>query len=133
MLIIYNKNMTKYKNKTIFLSFKFAFRGIFLVLKSQQNFRLGVIISLFAIIFGILLKLSFVELAIIIIAASFVLFAELANTVIEFVVDAYFKNNYSKIAGMSKDIAAGTVLLAVFNFVIVGALLFLPKLIILFK
>ena len=119
--------MSKYRNKTTFSSFRYAIRGLLLAVKSQRNFRMGIFMGLTAIIATILLKFNFIETAIIILTIGFVLFAELINTVIEFIVDAYFGNNHSEIAGMSKDIAAGTVFLSVVIAAIIGGLLFFPK------
>ena len=68
-------------------------------------------------------------MALITLSIGFVLFAELTNTVTEFVVDTYFRTKYSEIAKMSKDVAAGSVLLAIFISGIIGAILFLPKII----
>ena len=42
----------------------------------------------------------------------FVLIVEMINSVIEFVIDAYYKNKWAKLAKLSKDIAAGAVLLS---------------------
>lgn len=121
--------MTKFRNKTIFSSFKYAFRGIFIALKSQRNFRAGFLIALAVILSSVLLKFSFVEIAITVLTIGFVLFAELVNTVIEFIVDTYFGDNHSEIAKTSKDIAAGTVLFSIFISAVIGGLLFLPKVI----
>lgn len=119
--------MTKYKNRTTFSSFKYALRGILLAIKSQKNVRTGFLIGLLVIFCAILLDFTFIEIALTIIAISFVVFAELINTTIEFVMDTYYGNRHSSLAGMSKDIAAGTVLFAIFNAAVIGMLLFIPK------
>ena len=61
------------------------------------------------------------------------LFAELMNTVIEFVVDAYFGNKYSILAKMAKDISAGAVFICAIISTMIGILLFLPRFIEFFK
>ena len=96
--------MSKYKASNIFSSFKFAFRGLLLAIKSQRNFRTEVIIAVIVLIAAVILKLSNIEIAVLILTIGFMLFAELTNTVVEFVVDAYFGNKYSILAKMSKDI-----------------------------
>jgi diacylglycerol kinase len=68
-------------------------------------------------------------MAILVLVIGFILYAELLNTVIEFVVDAYFGHKYSILAKMAKDISAGAVLLSAITAIIVGILLFLPKII----
>jgi len=121
--------MSKYKNNSVFKSLTYAYRGIALALKSQRNFRFDFLFGVFIFILAIFLHFSFVELAVLILTINAVLFAELMNTVIEFVIDAYYGNRYSVIAKMSKDIAAGAVLLTAISAIIVGMMLFLPKII----
>src|SRR3989339_1882922 len=101
--------MSKYKASNIFVSFRFAIRGLLLALKSQRNFRADLIIGAGVIIAANLLKASNIEVAILALTIGFILFAELINTVIEFVVDAYFGNKYSTLAKMAKDTSAGAV------------------------
>jgi len=121
--------MSKYKTGSIFKSLTYAYRGIALALKSQRNFRFDFIFGIFIFILAIFLHFSYIELAILVLTINAVLFAELMNTVIEFVIDAYYGNRYSIIAKMSKDIAAGAVLLTAIGSLIVGLMLFLPKII----
>lgn len=121
--------MSKYKNGTILKSLTYAYRGIALALKSQRNFRFDFFFGIFVVIFAVFLHFSYIELAILILTINAVLFAELMNTVIEFVIDAYYGNRYSIIAKMSKDIAAGAVLLTAISALVIGLMLFLPKII----
>jgi len=121
--------MSKYKNSTILKSLTYAYRGVALALKSQRNFRFDFIFGIFIFILAVCLHFSLIKLAILVLTINAVLFAELINTVIEFVVDAYYGNRYSVIAKMSKDIAAGAVLLTAISSVFVGLMLFLPKII----
>ena len=124
--------MTKYKNSSIFQSLTYAYRGVALALKSQRNFRFDFIFGFFVLAVAIFLRFSYVELAVLVLAINAVLFAELINTVIEFVIDAYYGNRYSIVAKMSKDIAAGAVLVTAISSVIIGLLLFTPKVVNLF-
>ncbi|EKE04312.1 MAG: hypothetical protein ACD_20C00086G0002 [uncultured bacterium] len=121
--------MTKYKSSNIFVSFRFAIRGILLALKSQRNFRADLIIATGVIIAANLLKLPTVEVAILVLMIGFMLFAELINTVIEFVIDAYFGNKFSILAKMAKDISAGAVFISAVTAITIGILIFWPKLI----
>ena len=125
--------MTKYKTKSIFSSMMIAFRGIMLALKSQRNFRFDFIFGIAVFIVALLMRFSGGELAVLILTVNSVLFAELINTVIEFVIDAYYGNRYSIIAKMSKDISAGAVLITAVSSVTIGLILFVPKFIKLYK
>jgi len=121
--------MSKYKTSSIFKSMTYAYRGIALALKSQRNFRFDFVFGIFVFAAGLFLHFSYIELAVLILNINAVLFAELMNTVIEFVIDAYYGNRYSVIAKMSKDIAAGAVLLTAISSLIIGLLLFVPKIV----
>lgn len=124
--------MTKYKAENIFMSFQFAIRGLLLSIKSQKNFRTELIIGIIAMILGCYFHFNTTEFALLILTITIVLMAELFNTVIEFVVDAYFGQKYSMLAKMAKDISAGTVLLVSIASLGIGIVLFLPKVMILF-
>ena len=119
--------MSKYKTGSIFKSMTFAYRGVALALKSQRNFRFDFIFGFLVLGVALFLHFSYIELAVLVLNINAVLFAELMNTVIEFIIDAYYGNRYSVIAKMSKDIAAGAVLLTAISALIVGLLLFVPK------
>lgn len=124
--------MSKYKAGNLFISFKFATRGVLLALKSERNFRLDLIFGFIAFMLALYFHFSVIEMAILLITISFVLFAELFNTVIEFIVDAYFGNKYSILAKMAKDTSAGAVLIVAATAVGIGLLLFFPKILQLF-
>ena len=119
--------MSKYRASNILMSFKFAARGLTLAIRSQKNFRTDLLIGAAAIALSIFLKFTPVETAILVLLIGYILVAELFNTVIEFVVDAYFGHKYSILAKMAKDISAGAVLVSAVICVIIGILLFLPK------
>ena len=56
-----------------------------------------------------------------------VLILELLNTAIESLVDLNVKNKFDKLAKISKDCSAASVLLASFNSIFVAAFIFFPK------
>ena len=119
--------MSKYKASGVFESMGFAFRGILISLKSQLNFRGEVATGIMGLILALYLRFTYVELAIFVFTVALMLFAEMMNTVNEFIIDAYFGNKYSVLAKMGKDICAGAVFLISFLSVIIGILLFAPK------
>lgn len=121
--------MSKYSHNNFFKSFATARKGIRLALKSQKNFRIHLIIAVFVLIFAILFKFNYIELSILVFAVGFVLISELFNSVIEFSLDAYYKNKYSSLVKMAKDMAAGGVLIATIISIIIGVILFGNKLI----
>ena len=107
-------------------SVKFAVRGIATMLKTQHNAWLHAAATAVVISTGVLLKLSFGEWCWIVLAITSVWTAEALNTAFEFLTDVA-SPNFHPIAGQAKDVAAGAVLLAAIGAVIIGALVFWPK------
>ena len=121
--------MTKYRNSTIFSSFNNAIRGLFIGIRSQRNIKFAIFISVIVLIAAFMLKFTAIDLALTFTSIVFDVFAELVNTTIEYVIDAYYRNKYSDIARFCKDVAAGTVLIAIVNAFVIGSLLFAPKIV----
>ncbi len=108
-------------------SFGFAFEGLKAAILKGRNFRIQLTIGTFAVILGVIFKLSFTEWLNLIIIITLVLILELVNTSIEALVDLVSPEIQEK-AKLAKDVAAATVLIASIGSVIIGVLLFLPKL-----
>jgi len=107
-------------------SFKYAFRGIAMVLKSEKNMLIHVIISILVLICGILFQISTTEWMICLLCFGLVFSTEMMNTAIETLVDLVSPNHH-KLAGKAKDIAAGAVLVAAIFAAITGLIIFIPK------
>ena len=104
-----------------------ATSGLYLAFRTQKNFRKHIIIAVSILILAFLLKAKGMEIAIIVATNTCVLVAELINSVIEFVMDAYYKNKYSRLCKFAKDIAAGAVLLCAISSAIIAAILLVPR------
>ena len=116
--------MTRFKSQGFGKTFKNARKGFRLVLKSEMNLRVHVVIAMLVLLFAYLLDFSSLEYCILLLAISTVIVAEMLNTAIEFTLDAIFHNRYSRMVGMAKDISAGAVMFASFISVFVGLILF---------
>ena len=114
------------KKEPIYKSFYYAVSGIFLGLKKERNIKIHFIVMLFVIIFGILLKISAIEWAICIILFGLVISLEYVNTAIENTVDLITDKRCEK-ARIAKDTAASAVLFASLVALIVGLIIFVPK------
>ena len=90
----------------------YALNGVRLTFKSQRNFRKHLLIALLSLIVSYFAGFSVLEICVVIFANTFVLVIEMLNSVVEFVIDAYYRNKWAKLAKLSKDIAAGAVLLS---------------------
>lgn len=121
--------MSKYSHNNFFKSFATARKGIRLALKSQKNFRIHLIVAIIVFILALLFKFNYIEFCILLFAIGFVLVSELFNSVIEFSLDAYYRNKYSTLVKMAKDMAAGGVLIATVVCVLIGIILFGNKII----
>jgi diacylglycerol kinase len=107
-------------------SFGYALRGLKIVVISQQNFRFHFIVACMVVMAGILARLTVIEWCIITITIFLVFAIEVVNTAIEKLVD-FVSPGFHEQAGMVKDISAAAVLLTAFGAVIVGIIIFLPR------
>src|SRR5699024_12073102 len=80
------------------------------------------------IIINIILKISVTEWAIVMLTIGSVLITETFNTCMEWLID-YVKPDIHPTAKRIKDVAAGGVLIATIISVIIGFLIYLPKII----
>ena len=118
--------MTKFKSSSVKKSFSNAIRGLKLALFSQRNFRIEVIIAFIVVIAALCLKVSHSDLCILIIMIAIVLICELLNSIIEFTLDAVYRNHYSKLVEMAKDMSAGLVFFVSMISVVIGLIVFVP-------
>lgn len=119
--------MKEYDNTTsYFKSFYYAFNGIITAAKQEQNlwFHLDAVIVVTGL--GWYFELSRIEWISIILCFGLVISAELLNSAIERIVDL-ISPEYNPKAGIIKDIAAGAVLFAAIISIIVGLIVFIPK------
>lgn len=114
------------KKEPIYKSFYYAISGIFLGLKKERNVKIHFIIMLFVIIFGILLKINAVEWVICIILFGLVISLEYVNTAIENTVDLITDKRCEK-ARIAKDTSAAAVLFVSIVSIVVGLIIFVPK------
>ena len=114
-----------FKVSKIPASFRYAFRGIWHVLRSEQNLQIHAIATVVAITLAILFRVSAIELAIVLLAVGFVLASEILNTVIEDFLDIVHPAHHDSVRRI-KDALAGAVLLAAVIALAVGALVFGP-------
>jgi diacylglycerol kinase len=108
-------------------SFKYAFEGIFLLLKTQHNAWIHFISTIAVVLTGLLFKLSTTEWCLIILSIIIVWMSEALNTACEFLADVT-SPEFHPLIKKSKDVAAGAVLITAIGAVVIGLLIFLPKL-----
>ena len=113
--------------KNRILSFKFAFRGIGLLISSQPNARLHLFATVVVVFFAVFFKLNSWEWCILTVAITLVWITEALNSALEFLADS-ITTEFNPLIKKAKDLAAGAVLLSAIGAVILGILVFLPHL-----
>lgn len=116
-------NKRKYKYSE---TFKFALEGIRVSFINEKNIRFHLFFSVFVIVFGIIFNLTQTEWMFIFFAIAGMIIVEMINTAIERVVDLV-TDQYHPLAKQAKDIAAGAVLIYAILSVVIGMIIFIPK------
>ena len=104
-----------------------AARGVGIAVRSERNIRVHFVAFLFAVLLGAFLGLSATEWILLVLCSALVVSAEMLNSGIEFLADTLHPDDHPGI-GKAKDVAAGAVLITAVAALVVGAILFLPKL-----
>jgi diacylglycerol kinase len=106
-------------------SFSYAAKGVMLVAREEQNFRVQLLIGLAVVVLMFLLGLRTSEKALLTLAIVLVLVLELVNSIFERLVDMMKPRIHHYVEDI-KDIMAGTVLVASIGSLLIGALIFWP-------
>lgn len=112
------------------ISFKHAWEGLVWAFKTQPNFKVHLSFSIFVIILGFIFQITYIEMTILVLTIVFGLSIEMVNTSIETLTDLV-TTEYKKSAKISKDVAAGMMLLAAIGAVGVASFIFIPRIFIL--
>lgn len=119
----------KSKDKRTFKgSVKNCLDGISYVTKSEKNFKREIALGIIALILSYILKIDKIEFIIILTMICLVLTTEIINTAIERAVDLVTKE-YHELARIAKDVSAGSVLVTSIFSLIIGIIIFMPKII----
>jgi diacylglycerol kinase len=108
-------------------SFSFAWSGIRELLIREHNARLHLVATVGVIAAGIVFQVSATEAAVLALVTGLVWIAEMLNTCVEKIMDFIHPEEHPNIKFI-KDLAAGAVLAAALTAVVVGLLIFIPKL-----
>lgn len=108
-------------------SFRFAFEGIIFSFNKGTHFKMHVVALVIVIILGLIFSISSVEWLVVILIAASVIAAEAINTAIEETCNLLHPDIHPR-ARLAKHCAAGGVLILSIAAVIIGLIIFLPKL-----
>jgi diacylglycerol kinase len=118
----------KFSLRSRLKSFVYAFAGIRQFVFREHNARIHLVATIAVIIAGFVLRVSYIEAAILALATGLVWITEIINTCIERLADHVSPDRHPNIK-IIKDLAAGAVLIAVITAVITGLFIFIPKII----
>ena len=107
-------------------SFRHAFRGLAVLFGTQPNMWIHASAAACVVVAGFAMRLTRLEWVAIVVAIGGVWVAEAFNTALEFLADAVSPEPHPRI-GKAKDAAAAAVLVASIAAAVIGALVFLPR------
>jgi diacylglycerol kinase len=108
-------------------SFRYAFEGVAHIVRTQPNARIELAIGVGAVLLAAWLGLTSVEWAVLVVTIAVVLALEWLNTSLELAVSLASPQRHPS-AKAAKDVAAACVLLGAVTSVLVGLILFGPRL-----
>lgn len=122
----------KFSFRQRFKSLHYAFAGIGKMLRTEHNALIHLFATIISLTAAMVFKITTRELSLIVFAIAFVWVTEMINTCIEKIMDFISLENHPQIQFI-KDVAAGAVLIAAFAAVLIGLLIFTPKILCLWK
>ncbi len=108
-------------------SFAYALAGIKVALYTQVNMAVHFTAALLALTMAFYFNVSKTELGLIVLCIAMVIATELINTAIELLCDFIHPDRHEKIKQI-KDISAGAVLITATAALVIGLVIFVPKL-----
>jgi diacylglycerol kinase len=118
-----------HKNHPLSESVEYAYEGLRFTFINGRNFKIQLGFGTLALLLGYVLKIATFEWVELILIIALVLILEMINTAIETVVDMV-SLKFHPLAKITKDCAAGAVLVASIASVFIGFLIFLPKILV---
>ena len=107
-------------------SIGFAFKGAMLLIKTESSIQVQLVIGVLMTIIGFIVGLSTTEWIIQILTIGLIISLESINTAIEEIADFIHPEYHPKI-GLIKDIAAGAVFIFAVIAIIIGCIIYFPK------
>ena len=109
-------NVVKLDRRKLWRSFGFAWAGVAQTWRSEQNFRVEVLLGVLAFILGLFLRVNLIP---IILCCLIVLSLEVLNSALESAVNLFSPEPHP-LAKRAKDAGAGAVLVAALGSILVG-------------
>lgn len=126
------KGKTPLSRRRVIGSFTYAIQGLCYALKTERNFQIHLIAAVIVSVWGFAFQLNKVEWLFVLICIFGMFSLELLNSAIERAVDLATEE-IRPLAKQAKDLAAGAVLVFAIMTVVIGVIIFLPKVLDLFR
>ena len=117
--------------KKISNSFNYAWSGMMFFLR-ERNIKIHIFVSMLVVFFGFIFSISIYEWLAIIFSISLVISLEIINTMIEEIIDFVCISKNGQVM-IIKDLAAAAVFVSAIASIIIGSIIFIPKIIILLQ
>lgn len=104
----------------------FALRGALLLIRTEASIKIQVVLAVLVTIAGFYFDISNTEWILQVLAISLVIGIEGANTAIEKICD-FVHPEFDRRIGFIKDVSAGAVMMVSIGAIIVGLIIYLPK------
>jgi diacylglycerol kinase (ATP) len=114
------------KRQSLMKAFNCAIDGIIYTFKHERNMKVHYLVAVLVLISSLFFDFTKQEMLLLLFAISLVVISEMFNTAVEKAVDI-ITDEYHPLAKIAKDVAAGAVLIATLNSVVVGYILFFDK------
>ena|SRR5215204_138598 len=124
--LIKNSYSEKFSFMLRLKSFSYAWSGIKSMLRTEHNSRIHFAFTICVLVMSFIFKLSTMEFLMLIAVIAMVWIAELFNTCIEKLIDFVSTEKHPQIK-LIKDMAAAAVMIASVAALLVGAIIFIPK------
>lgn len=122
-----NNSQKKWKNRELIASLEFAVTGLFTAFKEERNMKKHLVSAVLVVLAGLVFRVSTIEWLFLLLSISLVIAFEIVNSAIENVVDLASGYHFSMLAKNAKDMAAGAVLFVSGFALLVGLIIFIPK------
>ena len=108
------------------VSFSYALEGIIYSFKKGTHFKIHILTAILVTILGVIYRINTIEWLVIILISSAIIASEAINTAIEETGDVLHPEHHPRVR-LAKHCAAGGVLILSIAAVIIGLIIFLPK------
>jgi len=121
--------MDNHKRQNLLRSFYCGFVGLGRMIKEERNIKIHLLVSFLTVLAGIYFRISPVEWAIVVLTIFSIFCAEMFNSAVEQLANVVRDENHLgyQATRLARDIACGAVLTLSVGAVILGLIIFLPK------